>query len=53
MLHDALGFHTTRGRGEPAPGVGVKVSGEKWALGALPEISIGTAMVTSGPMAVI
>ena len=52
MLHDALGSHTTRG-GEPAPGVGVKVSGEKWALGALPEISIGTAMVTSGPMAVI
>ena len=31
--------------------MGVKVSGEKWAQGALPEISIGTAMVTSGPMA--
>jgi hypothetical protein len=50
MLHDALGSHTTRGGN---PGVGVKVSGEKWALGALPEISIGTAMVISGPMAVI
>ena len=53
MLHDALGSHTTRGGGNPPRGLGVKVSGEKWALGALPEISIGTAMVTSGPMAVI
>ena len=53
LVYDPLGSHTTRGGGNPPRGLGVKVSGEKWALGALPEISIGTAMVTSGPMAVI